>query len=217
MRLNQFTFDICSIIQPANQIKIPSNGDIQDTFKNFKNNQIISDTNYFPEANECHCHVYSYPYTLTYYHNITNNFPGGLFKYVRQVSLYDEYPFEHDFFLRIAQSFPCMEKLTVFNRKAQTNDNQEWSIIECLHLTELDLVQTHENYVEEFLINTKTRLLNNVTLHVSCESLQGVTHNFTRDATRINCSKIDCIVLYRKPEVFYYSKDYFPNAKVVSL
>ncbi|CAF1050214.1 unnamed protein product [Rotaria magnacalcarata] len=70
---------------------------------------LFTDINYFPEANECHCHIYSYPYTLTYYHNITNNFPGGLFKYVRQVSLYDEYPFEHDFFLRITQSFPCME------------------------------------------------------------------------------------------------------------
>ncbi|CAF4056137.1 unnamed protein product, partial [Rotaria magnacalcarata] len=58
-------------------------------------------------------------------------------------------------------------KLTVFNRKAQTNDNQEWSIIECFHPNELDLVQTQENYVEEFLINTKTRLLNNVTLHIS--------------------------------------------------
>jgi hypothetical protein len=214
-RLNKFTFDICSIIRRANQINIPSNEDIQYTFRNFKNNQTISCVNYFPEANECHCHIYSYPYTLTYYNNITNNFPGGLFKCVRKVSLYDECPFEHEFFLQIAQSFPFMEKLTVHNRKSQKNDNQQWSTIECLHLTELDLVRTHENYVEEFLINSKTRLLNNVTLHITYESLQRVTHNFTRDATRINCSKIDYIVLYSKPEFFQYSKDYFPNAEIV--
>jgi len=41
-------------------------------------------------------------YSLTYYDNITNNFPGGLFKYVVEISLYDERPFEHEFFLRIS-------------------------------------------------------------------------------------------------------------------
>jgi hypothetical protein len=29
-----------------------------------------------------------------HYENITNNFPGGLFKYVRMVSLFDELPFD---------------------------------------------------------------------------------------------------------------------------
>ncbi|CAF1194161.1 unnamed protein product [Rotaria sordida] len=175
-RLNKFTFDIYSIIRHANQIKIPSNEDIQYTFRNFKNNQIISGVNYFPEANECHCHIYSYPYTLIYYHNITNNFSDGLFKSV----------------------------------------GQNCSIIS-IYLTELDLVRTHENYVEEFLIDSKTRLLNNITLHITYESSQRVTYNFTRDATRINCSKIDCIVLYSESEVFQYSKDYFPNAKILPL
>ncbi|CAF3356207.1 unnamed protein product [Rotaria sp. Silwood2] len=51
--------------------------------------------------------------TLTHYHNITNNFPGGLFKCVRKVSLYDESPFEYEFFLQVVPSFPFMEKLTV--------------------------------------------------------------------------------------------------------
>jgi hypothetical protein len=34
----------------------------------------------------------------------TNNFQGGLFTNVTEVSLYDEHPFECEFFLRIAQS-----------------------------------------------------------------------------------------------------------------
>jgi len=106
--------------------KFPSNEDIQYTFRNFKNNQIISCVDYFPDANDFHCHFYSYvyPYTLTYYDNITNNFPGGLFKCVRKVSLFDERPFEHEFFLQIAQSFPFMEKFILKNRKPQRNDNR---------------------------------------------------------------------------------------------
>ena len=190
-KLNKFTFNIRSIIRLNNQINLPSNEDIQNTFRNFKNNQIISNVDYFSKANLFHCHIYSYPYTWTYYDNITNNFPGGLFKCVREISLLDERPFEHEFFLQIAQSFPFIEKLSLHNREPQKNDNQQWSIIEYPHLIELDLVRIHENYVEQFLNNTKTCLLNNVYLHVDYDSLQKVTHNFTRDATRINCSKIN--------------------------
>ena len=56
---------------------------------------------------------------MPYYNDITNNFPGGLFEYVRVVSLFDEHPFEHEFFLRIQKSFPFMERLSVNNNKPQ--------------------------------------------------------------------------------------------------
>ncbi|CAF1365554.1 unnamed protein product [Rotaria sp. Silwood1] len=46
---------------------------------------------------------------------------GGIFKYVCTASLLDECSFEHEFFLRIAQSFPFMEELTVRNQKRQIN------------------------------------------------------------------------------------------------
>ncbi|CAF1113324.1 unnamed protein product [Rotaria sordida] len=84
-RLNQFTFYIRSSIYAGNKQK--------------KVNVII----------------YSYPPVMNYYGNITNYFSCGLFKYVRVVSLYDEYPFEHEIFLRIVQSFPFMEQLTMIN------------------------------------------------------------------------------------------------------
>lgn len=213
-RLNKFTFDIWSILPRANQINIPSNEEIQYTFTNF-NHKIISYIDHFPETNLCNCHIYSYPYTLTYYNNIANSFPGGLFKCVRNVSLFDEHPFEHQFFLQIAQSFPLMKKLTVHNQKSQKNENQQWSIISYSHLTELNLVRTHQNYIEQFLCNSKTHLLNDITFHVIYEPLQRVTHNFTRDATRINCSKIDYLFLYNPPEPLQYSKDYFPHAKIL--
>ncbi|CAF1141228.1 unnamed protein product [Rotaria magnacalcarata] len=68
-----------------------------------------------------HYHIYSYPYKLNYYDDITNNLPGGILKYVCKVSLFNEHPFEHEFFLRIAQSFSMMENLTVRNEKRQIN------------------------------------------------------------------------------------------------
>ncbi|CAF3421382.1 unnamed protein product, partial [Rotaria sp. Silwood2] len=93
-KLNKLTFNIRSYVSLNNQINFPSNKDIKNTFKNFRNNEIISYVNYFKEAKQGQCHIYSCPYTLKYYHYITNNFSGGLFKSVRQVELYDEYSFE---------------------------------------------------------------------------------------------------------------------------
>ncbi|CAF3357466.1 unnamed protein product [Rotaria sp. Silwood2] len=96
-RLNKFTFNISSLVRLDNPRNLPSNEDIKNTFKNF-NNIIISSVDYFSQPNLLYCHIYSYPYTWTFYHNITNDFPGRLFKCVRRISLRDEHPFEHDFF-----------------------------------------------------------------------------------------------------------------------
>jgi hypothetical protein len=115
-QLKKFTFNIRSIWFDS-PMNIPSNEDIQQTFKDFKDMRIISCVDYFQEREYSQCLVYSYPYKLEHYREITNHFPGGLFRCVREVLLYDEYPFEHEFFLRIAQSFPLVERLTVINKK----------------------------------------------------------------------------------------------------
>jgi hypothetical protein len=113
--LNELRFNICSFSHFYNKINLPSNEDIQHTFKDFKNKQIISSTDYFQgiklgQIKYSQCYIYLYPYKLKDYNNITNNFPGGLFRCVRKVSLFDEHPFEHEFFLRISQSFPLLEQ-----------------------------------------------------------------------------------------------------------
>ena len=84
-------------------MNLPSNEDIQHTFKDFKDNQIISCVDYFQEIRRPYseCHIYSYPYRMNYYENISNNFPDGLFKNVHRVSLFDECSFEHEFFIQI--------------------------------------------------------------------------------------------------------------------
>ncbi|CAF4965924.1 unnamed protein product, partial [Rotaria magnacalcarata] len=130
-----------------------SNDDCQHSFNDFKNNKIISCVDYFPDFKHGQCHIYSYPYRAKTYEYITNNFPGGLFKYVREVSLYDDRLFEHDFFVKIAESFPFMEQLTIYNRKPQTNkfyeqsnyDNQHLSPIQYSYLSVLELFSAHDD------------------------------------------------------------------------
>ncbi|CAF3446460.1 unnamed protein product [Rotaria socialis] len=142
---------------------------------------------------------------MTYYKHITNNFPGGLFACVPEISLSDERPFEYEFFLRIAQSFPLVKKLTLINwtpqnhkqNRSSKNYDGDLLIIEYPHLTYLDLSEAHDDYVEQFLLDTKVCLPMNVTFDAIYESLQRVTHNFKRDETRINCSKMTYIYIQK--------------------
>ncbi|CAF3575023.1 unnamed protein product [Rotaria sordida] len=221
-RLNQFTFYIRSSMYTGNKFNLPSTEDIQRTFIDFRNNKIISYVNYFLEAKKSQCHIYSFPPLMEYYGDITNDFPGGLFEYVRVVSLNDEHPFEHEFFLRIQKLFPFMEQLTVINHKPQKRkqsyesniDNQNLSVIEYFFLNTLDIINTHDDYIEEFLFDTKTYFQNNVYLQINYESLKRVTHNFTRDATRVNCIKINKLYVHLGSKCSDSLQEYFPYAKI---
>jgi hypothetical protein len=117
-QLNKFVFNIYSTTF-FNQIDLPSNEDIQNTFINFKVNQIISCVNYSRNKKVGRCHIYSLPYTMKYYKNIANNFPSGVFKCVRKISLSDIHPFEHEFFIRISQAFPFLKILSLRNQEPQ--------------------------------------------------------------------------------------------------
>ncbi|CAF3364107.1 unnamed protein product [Rotaria sp. Silwood1] len=203
----------------SNQIYLPSKEDIQHTFKDFKDDQVISYIDYFQKEQYSLCHIYSYSFKLKYYHTITNNFPGGLFKYVHELLFYDERPFEHEFFLQSAQWFPFIKHLSIKNSKPQNNKlckeskngNQDFSIIKFPHLISLTLYLAHDDYIEEFLIDTRTCLPNNaVHLNIFYHQLKRVTHHFTRDTTRINCAKLNslCFGGRRLPK---YAKDYFPH------
>ncbi|CAF1318005.1 unnamed protein product [Rotaria sordida] len=208
-RLNKFTFNICSVIH-LNQLinNVPMNEDIKYSFRNFKNNKIISNIDYFERIKLFYYHVYSYPYIWKFYHNITNNFHDGLYKSVREISLYDDRPFEHEFFLRITQSFPFVKKLTIHNYESQHNNHLRQSIIKYFHLIEIDLVKTHEDYLDEFLNKTKICLSNNIHLRVGFNSLQKVTNDFTRDETRFNSSKIIHLTVFGKRNNHYFIAKY---------
>ncbi|CAF4056882.1 unnamed protein product [Rotaria sordida] len=223
LRLKKIQFYIRSTIG-LNQINLPSNEDIQYTFEDFHDNHIISYIDYFSDTQQGRCHIYSYPYTLCEYYKITNNFPGGLFKCVSKISLYDERPFQHEFFLRIAQSFPFVKKLSLENMKPRNDkksknsedDNQILPIIEYPHLTTLDLTEAHLDYIELFLLDTKMRLSNNVYLVVIYQALRRVTEKFTRNATRINGEKLHRLSLLGKYRIPKYVKEYFPHTEILN-
>ncbi|CAF1418615.1 unnamed protein product [Rotaria sordida] len=220
--LNKFTFNICSLSSFYSKTNLPSNEDIQKTFKDFKDNQIISCIDYFQKRKLSRCHIYSYPYQLKYYDNITNNFSGELCKCVREVRLYDEHPFEHEFFLRIAQSFPLLEKLTVINQQRQNNkrfrksknENEDLLIVKYPHLIQLNLSEAHKDYHEQFLFDTKTCLLNDVRIRIDYRLVKKVTRNFRRNTTRSNCAKLSYIVFRNKLKFPEHLKDYFPHAHI---
>ncbi|CAF3778047.1 unnamed protein product [Adineta steineri] len=217
-RLKRLEFCISSSISLRNQISLQSKQDIQDTFKDFKDHEIISYVDYFQEQ-YTRCHIYLYPEQLKYYGTLTNHFPGGLFTCVCTLILDDEHPFEHEFFVRLQKSFPFIKKISLENSKPQNNklcresqnDIQDFAIINYPYLTTLTLYGAHDDYIEEFLVDTKICLPNNL-LHINIyyEQLKRVTHNFTRDATRINCAKLSSFYLNgrRYPK---HAKNYFPN------
>jgi hypothetical protein len=219
--LNIFTFNIRLSTTFYNEMNIPSNEYIQQTFRDFQNKQIISSVDYFPGSkfSQCHFYSYAYPYQLRNYDWITNNFPGGIFKSVRHVSLRDERSFEHEFFLQIAQSFPFMETLTIMNKKPQNNkqfrksknQNQDLSIIEYPYLLDLDLYHAHKDYHEQFLSDTKTYLPNNVSVCMDYRLAKKVTRNFRSNATRSNCAKMMFVSFRNESKYPDHMKDYFPR------
>jgi hypothetical protein len=220
--LNKFTFNIYSETDFYNENNIPSNEYIQQTFEHFPNKQIISCVDYFPGIRNSQCHFYTYPYSsqLTIYENITNNFPGGIFRKVHRVSLFDERPFEHQFFFRISQSFPFMETLIISNRKAQknkqfrksSNQNQDLSIIKYSHLIVLDLRCAHKDYYKQFLFDDRSRLPKKISVYMDYRFAKKVTQNFTSNAARKNCAKIVSTAFLNNSKFPDHIKDYFPRA-----
>jgi hypothetical protein len=215
-QLKKFSFGIRSTIYLDNNINFPSNDDIQNTFKDFKDNEIISYVDYFSMSSNIQCHIYSYPYKRKKYERITNNFPVKFFPYVCEISLFDKQPFEHEFFLRIAHAFPNVKILTLENEQPQKKNHHDSSITKYFHLTELHLLEAHDDYIEEFLVDSKTYLPNTVDLIVDYEALKRVTDNFTRTTTQINCSKLICLNLIDGDTNLEHIQNYFPRAKIFS-
>ena len=222
-RLNQFTFHIRSTIHCDLAFEWPSNEQIQDTFINLKQYHISSSVDYFLKKGIGQCHIYSNPYTMNSYHNIANHFPGGLFKSVRKISLYDEHPFEYQFFIKIAQAFPLIKELSLENRKAQKDKNyreskdnsEDLPLIKYLHLTKLNLIEAHQDYLNLFLDHTITSLPNCISLGINYTSLTRVTHHFTNDRLRINCGNVIRLRIYSKCQISEDLKRYFPCVRQI--
>ncbi len=213
--LSTFIFNILTYHVHFSEDNRPSADDIRSTFIQGRPFDCYVDYNC---GGRCRCHIYSLPLSLIYLQGITNNFPGGEFLHVRILSVVDTMrPFEQEFFERITRSFPLLKSFTVFNlreqkRSQQYLDNEQVSsFVEYSHLTELDLRDTHIDYVEQFLKNTRIYLPYLHVIRVPYEHLTFVTKNFTNNATRLNCAKVKRVIT---EETMVHSKDfylYFPS------
>jgi len=145
-------------------------------------------------------------------YKISNQFPGGLFQCVTILSLYDERPFEREFFTRISKSFPMIKELRIENNEPQqkkTYNDKDMTVINYPHLELLDLLDAHVDYLELFLLDTEICLSNNVDLLISFEPLKLATNNFQRDETRVNCGKLMCFIEKSVFEFPEHAKNYF--------
>jgi len=219
--LNNFIFDIRSWNVVNDLVHPLSNGDIQQTFTDIGYRQVGCSIRYFL-GNHILCHVFTLPFTFDYLQCITNNFPNVIFNNVLYLSVSDTLPFEHEFFIRIAQAFPLLKHLTVSNSTPQAwisqqqqqqqndNNNQSYSIIKYPHLIYLSVMNSDVTYTEQFLLETKTYLPCLTELRVDYEKLKTITENFTRNATRVNCTGVKCLIT---DVTLTHSKDfslYFP-------
>ncbi|CAF1258368.1 unnamed protein product [Adineta ricciae] len=144
------------------------------------------------------CHVFSLPFMFENFEFLGNSFPSIVFDRVTSLSVSDEVPFEHEFFVRLARHFPSLKELSVINRESQSNvsdqlnsqETQSFPPIEYPYLTSLSLVYANIDYVDQLLNQEKIVLPCLTKLEVNYDYLTSVTNNFTRDATRLNCAKV---------------------------
>jgi hypothetical protein len=129
------------------------------------------------------------------------------------------HPFEYDFFVRISQAFPLLNKLTICNRQGQKKKltyqqdehEQTSSIIEFSHLMILNLGAASLDYVEQFLFDFCTHLPCLNTLYIKYELLLFATQYFTINAARANCSKVQHIIFDSTPMIYPENfRHYFP-------
>ncbi|CAF1381632.1 unnamed protein product [Adineta steineri] len=226
-QLCSFTFYICTYVD---LVAVPyklSSEDIQLTLANIGQQHISSMVNYvtgivnYAFEVRAACSIFSLPFEFDYLRDIGNNFPNIVFSYVTYLLIEDITPFEHEFFMRIARSFPLLKHLCIWNKKSQELDGlitfspdncRLHSIIEYPHLTILDVKWAHKDYIEQFLNGTKTFVPCLTQFEVSyIDDLKAVTKNFTREETRRNCAKVEKITAIQG---VIHSKDlclYFPS------
>ncbi|CAF1248296.1 unnamed protein product [Adineta steineri] len=157
-------------------------------------------------------HVFTLPFEFIKLVSIGNIFPNIVFNNVIELWIHDIVPFQYEFFLRITQSFPLLQRLFVtdltslsYQRKKSPNNIQADQIVKYPHLILLDIKGLNNDCIEQFLNETKTYLPCLTILRVSYEQLQITTEDFTREVTRKNCANVRRLITGRE---IVGSKDY---------
>jgi hypothetical protein len=185
-RLERIIFYIQTDIKRNNLIIHLSKDDIQRSFEKLIFKEVDCIINY--RYSLATCHVFSLPFMFKQLRCIGNIFPAIIFNHIKFLSVEDEIPFKHEFFVRLAWSFPSLEQLRIFNLRSQSSSSN--MIIKYFHLIHLNIRDVHIDYIEQFLNDTKICLPNLTELTVDYNQLKIVTENFTKDETRFNCRNV---------------------------
>jgi hypothetical protein len=216
-----FTFYICTHVDTVGLSYKLSSEDIQQKLTNIGQQHVSSMFNYI-HRDLAACSIFSLPYQFDFLHDLGNKFPDIVFSSVTYLSVKDINPFKHEFFIRIARSFPLLKYFGISNTKPPvlhdvmpfSSDNcQLYSTIEYPYLRRLDLILADISYVEQFLNEKKTKIPCLTELEVRFPLLKCVTRGFTREETRRNCVKVKELFTI---EALVYSVDfcrYFPSLR----
>jgi hypothetical protein len=218
-QLHSFSFYISTYIDTRHLSHNLSCEDIQQTLINIGRQNTISIVNYV-SAYIVACSIFSLPFEFDYLSDLGNMFPNIIFSYVTYLLVRDTDVFRHEFFVRIARSFPLLKYLRIFNFESQlladlltlsSDHSQSYSMVKYPHLTSLDVAYCHENYLEQFLNETKAYVPCLTKLTVDHRHLKSVTENFTREATRCNCAKVKQLIIIQRLDNSEDHSHYFPS------
>ena len=218
-RLQTFIFYISTEIDIDDSVHRLSDDNIQQTFNNIDYYQTACTVDYYCKTKAI-CHVFSLPFLFDHLEKITNKFPTMIFDHVKFLTITDEIPFNHRFFIRIAKAFPLLKYLSIFNYMSplcnfnsyEADNIQLYSVIEYPNLISLDVMYANNYYIEQFLLDTKTYAPRLTGIEVRYNQLKCVTENFTRDATRYNCANVkQLIFLENRKDYPEEVSRYFPS------
>jgi hypothetical protein len=211
-RLHSFKFYLSTENNKNDLDRYLSNHDVKQNYVNIGSQEVSNIVQF--AGNRAKYHVFTLPFQFAQLMYIGNIFPNILFTHVIDLYVHDQFPFKHEFFLRISTAFPKLKKFCVMNIQPLSyeveelfdNTIQSHEIVEYPHLTFLDISRTNGYYVEQFLNETKTHLPCLAELRVRYEDLRIITKDFTRKTTRRNCVNVTRLTIERK---IVGSKDYY--------
>jgi hypothetical protein len=213
-QLHSLTFYISTHVDIVGLSYKLSSEDIQKTLTNIGQQHVSSMLNYI-HRDLAACSIFSLPFEFDHLRDLGNKFPDIVFSCVTYLYVKDINPFKHEFFIRIARSFPLLKYLGISNTKPPAlhdvmpfpfDNCQLYSTIEYPHLSRLDVRLAHRAYVEQFLNERKTKMPCLTELGVMVCHLKFVTNNFKRLETRRNCVKVKKLVTIGP---LVYSLDFF--------
>ncbi|CAM4919280.1 unnamed protein product [Rotaria socialis] len=91
---------------------------IQQTLINIGQQNAATIVNYLSRCT-VECSIFSLPFAFDYMRHLGNIFPNIIFNYATYLLVQDNDAFIHEFFVRIARSFPLLKYLRVFNINLQ--------------------------------------------------------------------------------------------------